>query len=126
MSANTHLVYITGEFFGHALRQGGDDSALPLLDTEGDLLQQIVKEVRDLTDRVKAMVTEEQQDEADAVNLATLPKDELHRLIKELEREMQAAAKALEFEKAAILRDQILDLRGALADKEPEGNLLLG
>jgi excinuclease ABC subunit B len=86
----------------------------------------IIKEVRDLTDRVKAMVTEEHQGEADAVNLATLPKDELHRLIKELEREMQAAAKALEFEKAAVLRDQILDLRGALADKEPEGNLLLG
>jgi excinuclease ABC subunit B len=85
----------------------------------------IVKEVRDLTDRVKAMVAEEDSVNVDAVNLATLPKDELNRLIKELEKEMRAAAQALEFEKAAVLRDQILDLRGALADREPEGSLLL-
>ncbi len=31
---------------------------------------------------------------------------------------MQAAAEALEFEKAAALRDQIYDLRQVLADKE--------
>ncbi len=85
----------------------------------------IVKEVRDLTDRVKAMVAEDDKVDVDAVNLATLPKDELNRLIKELEKEMRAAAQALEFEKAAVLRDQILDLRGVLADKEPEGTLLL-
>ncbi len=85
----------------------------------------IVKEVRDLMDRVKAMAADDMKGEVDAVNLATLPKDELNRLIKELEKEMRAAAQALEFEKAAVLRDQILDLRGALADKEPAGSLLL-
>ena len=85
----------------------------------------IVKEVRDLTDRVKAMVAEDDKAKVDAVNLATLPKDELNRLIKELEKEMRAAAQALEFEKAAVLRDQILDLRGALADREPESDLLV-
>jgi excinuclease ABC subunit B len=85
----------------------------------------IVKEVRDLTDRVKAMVAEDDKVDVDTVNLATLPKDELNRLIKELEKEMRAAAQALEFEKAAVLRDQILDLRGALADREPEGDLLV-
>lgn len=88
----------------------------------------IVKEVRDLTDRVRSMMDEEQTAEvgAGATNLMGLPKDELHRMIKELEKEMKAAAQALEFEKAAVLRDQITELRGSLVDREVEGGLLLG
>lgn len=87
----------------------------------------IVKQVRDLTDRLKAMVTEDQKVEAGlAPGLAALPKDEMHRMIKELEKEMKSAAQALEFEKAALLRDQMIELKQALADKEPEGHLLLG
>ena len=38
--------------------------------------------------------------------------------------EMKAAAKALEFEKAAMLRDQVVELKQVLADKEPEFDLL--
>ena len=78
----------------------------------------IVKQVRDLTDRVRAMAEEAAPAEAGAVlDPALLPKDEINRMIKELEKEMKAAAQALEFEKAAVLRDQIIELRGALADK---------
>src|SRR5690606_14835421 len=85
----------------------------------------IVKQVRDLTDRVRAVVAEEEQAAAgDGFNIAMLPKDELHRMIKELETEMKNAAKALEFEKAALLRDQIIELKQVMADKEPEGDLL--
>jgi excinuclease ABC subunit B len=47
-----------------------------------------------------------------------LPKDELARLLKELEKQMKAAAQQLEFEKAALLRDQIIELRQALVDKD--------
>ncbi len=85
----------------------------------------IVKQVRDLTDRVKGLVTEEQKQAAEGdVTIAMLPKDELHRMIKELESEMKLAAKALEFEKAALLRDQVLELRRVMADREPEFDLL--
>ncbi len=78
----------------------------------------IVKQVRDLTDRVRAMAEETAAAEAGApADLSLLSKDELNRMIKELEKEMKAAAQALEFEKAAVLRDQIIELRGALADK---------
>ncbi len=82
----------------------------------------IVKQVRDLTQRVKAMMEEEPEAAAvgDGLSLADMPKDELSRLIKELEKEMKTAAQALEFEKAALLRDQITELRGALVDKSVE------
>jgi len=39
-------------------------------------------------------------------------------VIRGLEQQMQAAAEALEFEKAAALRDEIYDLRQVLADQE--------
>ena len=75
----------------------------------------IVKAVRDLTDRVRAETTALPEEE---LSLAQLPKDELAHLIRELERQMKAAAQDLEFEKAALLRDQIFELRAVLADKE--------
>ena len=76
----------------------------------------IVKEVRDLTDRVRAVAEER----AEYRVAAEIPKHELARLIKELERQMKAAAQALEFEKAALLRDQIYDLRRELSDMEED------
>ena len=39
------------------------------------------------------------------------PEGRLTRLVKDLESQMKAASRALEFEKAALLRDQIIDLR---------------
>ncbi len=78
----------------------------------------IVKAVRDLTDQVASRVAAEPRGEYQAFTPAAVPRDELARLVKDLEREMRAAAEALEFEKAANLRDQIFELREALADKE--------
>jgi len=74
----------------------------------------IVKEIRDLTDQVRAVAEER----AEYVVGGELPKDELTRLIKELEKQMKAAAAELEFEKAALLRDQIFELRQALQDDD--------
>jgi excinuclease ABC subunit B len=72
----------------------------------------IIKEVRDLTGELAAksanVVAEEQ---AAYVTAADLPKSELSRMIKELEKQMKIAAQALEFEKAAVLRDQIVEMR---------------
>jgi excinuclease ABC subunit B len=80
----------------------------------------IVKEIRDLTERVKQVAEEEVAYRADGKALgrgarvgviAELPRDELARLVKDLESQMKTAAKDLEFEKAALLRDQIVELR---------------
>jgi excinuclease ABC subunit B len=86
--------------------------------------QSIVKQVRDLTDRVRGQLTEEHIPVDGTFTAADLPKDELHRMIKDLEAEMKAAAKALEFEKAAMLRDQVVELKQVLAEKDPAGMLI--
>ncbi len=77
----------------------------------------IVKSVRDLTSRLRAVA--EEKGEYKVNSAAQLPKDELARLIKELEKQMKEAAVQLEFEKAALLRDQVFELRHALVDKDP-------
>jgi excinuclease ABC subunit B len=82
----------------------------------GIVPESIVKEVYDLTDRVRAVAEER----ADYQVGQALPKDELTRLIKELEKQMKQAAQALEFEKAAMLRDQIFELRQMLAAEEQD------
>ena len=87
--------------------------------------QQIVKDIQDITDRLRSMDADERK-AAEAPGLFALPADELRRMIAELESEMKKAAQSLEFEKAAALRDQIFDLRGALAEQQgAEADLLI-
>lgn len=76
----------------------------------------IIKGVRDLTDRIRK-VAEEREVYAPDAGKADLPvgRDELTKLIKDLEKQMKQAAKDLEFEKAAAFRDQIVELRKTLA-----------
>jgi excinuclease ABC subunit B len=91
--------------------------------------QQIYKAVRDLTDRVKATTEGKPGTMVESpagegmISMRDLPKPEAHRLLTELEKQMKQAAKDLEFEKAAMLRDQIFELRQNLNDiddKTPE------
>ena len=74
----------------------------------------IVKAIKDLTDQVRKVAEEK----AEYVVPTDMPKDELAHLVDQLEKQMKAAAAELEFEKAAILRDQIFELRQALQDED--------
>jgi len=68
--------------------------------------QGIKKAIKDIAQRVQAVA------ETRTPYLATpIDKEEMARLIKRLESQMKAAAKNLEFEKAALLRDRITELR---------------
>jgi excinuclease ABC subunit B len=78
----------------------------------------IVKAVRDLTDRVQLHARAAEERAPYQVG-RDLPKDEVAHLIKELEKQMKAAAAQLEFEKAALLRDQIFDLRQMMQAADP-------
>jgi len=66
----------------------------------------IRKAIRDITERVRAVAETRAPYEA-----APLAKEDIARLIKELEAQMKTAARNLEFEKAALLRDRIIELR---------------
>src|SRR6266581_3176728 len=79
----------------------------------------IKKEIKTLSERIKEMsgVSIESADgKAVSVALAGIPRDEALRLIKDLESQMRAAAKQLEFEKAAQLRDQIIEIRRSMVE----------
>jgi excinuclease ABC subunit B len=80
----------------------------------------IIKAVRDLTDELKAKSIAEPKAEYRAGQLASLPKKEMQRLVDEIEASMRAAAKNLEFERAALLRDQLYEIRTIIAE---EGDL---
>ncbi len=68
--------------------------------------QGIRKAIKDITQRVRAVA------ETRAPYVTTpITKEAVARLIKELESQMKAAARGLEFEKAALLRDRIIELR---------------
>jgi len=70
----------------------------------------VKKEVRALSDRLKVAESKAIYD-GSAPSLQTMPKEEALKLIKDLEGQMRRAAKELEFERAAELRDQIVELR---------------
>lgn len=79
----------------------------------------IVKAVHDLTERLSTAAVAEGRAEYTAGRAAhrAASTRELRHLIAELEQQMKTAAKNLEFEKAAVLRDQIFELRALLAEE---------
>lgn len=75
----------------------------------------IIKAIHDITERLSAPAVAEARGEYQAG--PRIPKEEIKRLLAEMENQMKIAAKNLEFERAAALRDQIYELRGLLADQ---------
>ncbi|MBE0479419.1 MAG: excinuclease ABC subunit UvrB [Dehalococcoidia bacterium] len=72
--------------------------------------QSIRKAVKGITDQLKVVA----EARAHYAAVSTMPRDEIARLIKSLEAQMRTAARNFEYEKAALIRDQILDLRKEL------------
>jgi superfamily II DNA/RNA helicase len=79
----------------------------------------IVKGIRDINDQLRSvaeattMYTSEREE-----RLAELDRDKVEALVKRMEAEMKAAAKELEFERAAALRDEIQQIRLRVLDED--------
>ncbi len=79
----------------------------------------IVKAIHDLTERLGEKQVAEARGEyvAKEGKSSGIPRKEIQRMISEMEKEMKQAAKDLEFERAAVLRDQIYGLRNLMAEE---------
>jgi superfamily II DNA/RNA helicase len=71
----------------------------------------IVKEIRDINDRLAAVAEAPGAYDPDSRELTELSQAEVEKMIAQLEAEMKNAARQLEFERAAALRDEIQDIR---------------
>ncbi|MGB6420629.1 MAG: excinuclease ABC subunit UvrB [Anaerolineales bacterium] len=77
----------------------------------------IVKEVRDLTDQISARSVAEPRAKYRVGGKGGIHQSELKKIISEIEKEMKVAAQNMEFEKAALLRDQMYELRTIMAEE---------
>jgi excinuclease ABC subunit B len=80
----------------------------------------IIKAVHDITEQLTlspSMAAERRGGYQAGKKAPSIPEKEIKRLISEMEIQMRQAAKDLEFEKAAVFRDQIMDLRKLMADE---------
>jgi len=78
----------------------------------------IHKAIRDLTAEFSEKAVEEMKGEYKTKSAGDLPRNELKQIIHEMEKQMKEAAKNLEFERAAALRDELFDLKRLLAEDE--------
>jgi excinuclease ABC subunit B len=78
----------------------------------------IHKAIRDLTDQMSSKAVAESRGEYKTKHSDVTSRNELQKVISELEKQMKEAARDLKFEQAAALRDEMYELRAILADDE--------
>ncbi|MBV6465831.1 MAG: UvrABC system protein B [Anaerolineales bacterium] len=78
----------------------------------------IHKEIHDLTEQMSPRAVAEMKGEYVTKARSGVPRDEMRKLLSELEKQMKEAAKNLEFERAAALRDELYELKAIFADEE--------
>ena len=78
----------------------------------------IHKEIHDLTEGMTAKAVSEMRGEYKVKGMDGMPRTELRKIVAEVEVHMREAAKNLEFERAAALRDELYELKTLLAEDE--------
>ena len=78
----------------------------------------ITKAIHDLTEEMSAKAVGEMKGEYKVKNKNDMPRNELRQVMHEMEKQMKEAAKNLEFERAAALRDELYELKSLLAEDE--------
>ncbi len=78
----------------------------------------IHKAIHDLTEELTVKAVGEEKGEYRVKTVGGVPRNELRQIVFEVEKQMKAAAKNLEFERAAALRDELYELKNLLAEDE--------
>ena len=78
----------------------------------------IHKAIHDLTEELSQKVIAEQKGEYRTQAPGGIPRNEMQKIVNELEKQMKDAAKNLEFERAAALRDEMYQLKSLMAEDE--------
>ena len=73
----------------------------------------IFKDVKDITERVREIAGKSTDTKHDSDGIS---KEDLGNILEDLKKQMEQAAKELEFEKAALLRDQMRDIRKVISE----------
>lgn len=76
-------------------------------DANGITPEGIAKNIKDISDRIREEINTEEGPFA----YEDIPSDELQHIVRDLEAQMKKAASDLEFERAALIRDQITHLK---------------
>ena len=78
----------------------------------------IHKAIHDLTEELTVKAVGEEKGEYRVKSVGGVPRNELRQIVFEVEKQMKEAAKNLEFERAAALRDELYELKNLLAEDE--------
>jgi excinuclease ABC subunit B len=78
----------------------------------------IVKDIRDINDRLRAVAEAPGAYSDGGRELSEMSQAQVEKLLSRLEAEMRAAARQLEFERAAALRDEIADIRMRVLEQD--------
>jgi superfamily II DNA/RNA helicase len=86
----------------------------------GIVPQTIIKGIRDINDRLRAVAeaTGAYASEGRARELSEMSREQIGKMVAQLEAEMRQAAKELEFERAASLRDEIQSIRHRVLEED--------
>ncbi|MEA2622691.1 MAG: excinuclease subunit [Chloroflexota bacterium] len=86
--------------------------------------QTIIKEIRDINDRLRAVAESPGAYGSDGRELTDMSKEQIGKLVGQLEAQMRAAAKELEFERAAAIRDEIQQIRLRVLEQDASTTVL--
>jgi excinuclease ABC subunit B len=87
--------------------------------------QTIVKEIRDINDRLRAVAEASgAYGDGQVAELSEMSREQIEKLVSQLEAEMRESARNLEFERAAAVRDQIQSIRLRVLEQDASAVVL--
>ena len=115
-SQNARIIKMLKEFekeIAKIYETGVITAPVHLRDGNEKYLVNIFKDVKDITERVREIAGKSTDTKHDSDGIS---KEDLGNILEDLKKQMEQAAKELEFEIAALLRDQMRDIRKVISE----------